>query len=259
MEATGKKPGWSKKLDTFGKKILSFKSRRAAPKLLGDPMKGPFADLGLICLPSGLRSHVTDTEVHPWNVWDDSIPKNFFMFMDRFLPNTGFLAVLHSEEYDHTRKVRDAVDSTERFKHCSSFQVLLPTLMFKANMDVQVQILTLNIFCRLGCDAKLSKDSEFVLVFSGEDLQTTSLITLSLSKERNHAFEDAFHAAAESAMHSASLPHGVIIEMPPPKLQAIAGPSGSKDPEKKKLFKYFNDPSDDEGKDEMPRRQHEEE
>ncbi|CAM6082147.1 unnamed protein product [Calypogeia fissa] len=186
---TKKRPVWIKKYGSWLKHVLSLKLCRAAPKLDGVTMKDPFADMGFIFLPNSLRAHVHDKEVPKWNLWDDSIPLNFFRFMDKILPDTGFLAILHSEEFEHTRKVREAADT--KFKYFSSFKVLLPTPMFQEHVDVQVQILSLSIFSRKGNVSRLPRDPEFVVVFPREDLRNTTLLTNCLSKDQNPAFEFA--------------------------------------------------------------------
>ncbi|CAM6096077.1 unnamed protein product [Calypogeia fissa] len=191
IRAKNRRPEWMKKYLAWVKNILSLKLQRSAPKLNGQTMKEQFADMGIIFLPNGVRAHVEDKQVPEWNVWDDSVPVHFFQFMDKFLPDNGFLAIVHSEEFEHTRKVRDAANDKSKFKHVCSFQVLLSTPMFREHVDVQVQILSLSVLCRSGNDPRLSKDSDFMPVYSGEDLRYTSLITLCLSKDRNQAFESA--------------------------------------------------------------------
>ncbi|CAM6082771.1 unnamed protein product [Calypogeia fissa] len=287
------KPEWMKKYDSWVKHILSLKLCRFAPKVCGKTVKGPFVDMGFIFLPNGLRAHVEDKQVLDWNMWDDSIPVNFFCFMDKFLADNGFLVVLHSEEFEHIRKVRDAADASSRFKYVYHFQVLLPTPMFREHQDVQVQILSLSIFCRTAHESRLSKDSNFVPVYSGEDLRYTSLLTLCLSKDRNPAFEFAgstrmsvgfvqriieyltkpgdvvidwttgegasfyagdycgrhvigledrpiFDTTAEVSMASASLERVFEKEVVAPVGDAGAGPSGSKEPQKRDLFDIFD-------------------
>ncbi|CAM6123651.1 unnamed protein product [Calypogeia fissa] len=165
LAANKQRPAWITKYKVWLKHVLSLKLRRSAPKLEGNIMKGAFADMGFIFLPNSLCAHVHDKEVPKWNLWDDSIPVHFFRFMDKILSDIGFLAVLHNEEFEHTLKVRDAAGSS--FKHFCSFQILLPTPMFKEHVDVQVQILSLSIFCREENNSKLPRDSNFVPVFSG--------------------------------------------------------------------------------------------
>ncbi|CAM6096687.1 unnamed protein product [Calypogeia fissa] len=203
MTKKKRKPLWKKKFHVFVKSILRTRAVRSTPKLMGNVLTGPFANMGFICLPNGLRSHVTDTSVPEWNTWDDSIPQNFFMFMDKFVCDTGFLVVLHSEEYDHTRK----------------------------------RIIEY-----------LTRPSDVVLDWSvGEG---SSYYVGDLCGRHVVGLEDRpiFDVTAENAMHSTSIACVPISEQPQLRIDSGAGPSGSKDPEKKKLFDFFNFSSDDDKK-----------
>lgn len=107
----------------------------------GKPFWGMGAHLGFISLPTGLRPHVTDRAVPKWNVWNEKLPHYFFGVMRPMLADDGYVAVLHSGEFNHMRQIFTAIEQKNKFKHLQQYTILLGSPMWKADADIQVRLI----------------------------------------------------------------------------------------------------------------------
>lgn len=132
-----KKPTWLADCRTWNKNLVSAGFRKSGVVKDGKEQLIA-ADAAFVYLPTGLCGTNLQDSVPDFNIWDPYLPENVFKFMNKYIGDSGFFALLHSGEYDHLMVIADACSTTGVFCAASSFTVLILEPQWKPKRDFQV-------------------------------------------------------------------------------------------------------------------------
>lgn len=133
-------PEW---MDESGKWLDDLRGTTEKPNVIlinGIPIDGVGAHLGFIFLPTGHRTSLSEKRVPAWNVWREKLPYYFFGATRTILADDGYLAVIHSSDFNHMNSIGAAMNSKKKFKHVRQHSMLLSKPLYQADMDIKVRV-----------------------------------------------------------------------------------------------------------------------